>query len=263
MSSLVARSSLPILLLVLNVLGCSDADSSPPPADPSPPSGPSQPSEPSQPSLRTPTPGCRAPAGVSNSPSTISEALSLINALPKPLSLPCFLESLARPLQIHATLSLFSAQPAVGQRSPRIFLFQGPTLFSIVPDGDGAPLLEFGEQRPEFRSLKAELVFPVVSALEPSAPFDKLMFGTQITTCGGCHAREVQEGEIGGVRTFVSLALRPQPEDQVSVESLRHELSICDRTLEPQRCAILDGLLGWGDVTDRNFPAEMATFGSQ
>ena len=132
---------------------------------------------------------------------------------------------------------------------------------SIVPAGDGATLLEFGEQRPELRSLKAEIVFPVSAPLDPGAPFDKLLFNQQSTTCGGCHAGELQEAEISGVRSFVSLALRPHPRDQVSVQSLRHELEICDRAQEPQRCAILDGLLGWGQVTDRDFPVEMATFG--
>ncbi|MEI9950301.1 MAG: hypothetical protein WDO74_15310 [Pseudomonadota bacterium] len=32
---------------------------------------------------------------------------------------------------------------------------------------------------PEFRSLKAEIVFPVSTQLEPSAPFDHLLFNPQ------------------------------------------------------------------------------------
>lgn|GEM_PF-408768 len=243
----IPRSSFCLWLLISSALGCSDPASSP--------------GEPSEPSARIPTPGCRAPAGVSDSPRTIGETVTLINALPKPLSLGCFLESLARPLQINATNSLFSAQPAQGSRSPRIFVFQDPNVMSIVPAGDGAALLEFGEQRPEFRSLKAEIVFPVSAKLEPSAPFDKLLFNSQLTSCAGCHAGELQESEISGVRSFVSLALRPRPRDQVSAQSLIHELAICDRVLEPERCAILDGLLGWGQVTDRDFPVEMAVFG--
>lgn len=233
-------------LLSLSAFGCSDATGS---------------AESNPPTSRSPTPGCRAPAGVSNSPRTIDEAVTLINALPKPLSLPCFLESLARPLEISATNSLFSAQPAQGVRSPRIFLFQDPTVLSIVPEGDGAPLLEFGEQRPEFRSLKAEITFPVATQLERSAPFDHLLFTSQLTTCGGCHSGELQESEILGVRTFVSLALRPRPQELVPAASLVHELEICDRAQEPQRCAMLDALLGWGPVTERAFPAEMSTFG--
>jgi hypothetical protein len=185
----------------------------------------------------------------------------LINALPKPLSLPCFLESLARPLEISASHGVFSAQPAKGARSPRIFVFQDPNVMSIVPDGDGAELLEFGEQRPEFRSLKAEIAFPVTTQLLPNSPFDRLLFSPTLTTCGGCHPGELQESEISGVPTFTSLALRPRPREIVSVASLDHELSICDRTQEPLRCAMLDALMGWGPVSDRSFPFEMATFG--
>lgn len=207
------------------------------------------------------TPGCRAPDGVSNAPRTIDETVTLINALPKPLSLPCFLESLARPLEISASNSLFSAQPARGSRSPRIFLFQESTVLSIVPDGDGASLLEFGEQRPEYRSLKAEISFPVAAQLERSSPFAGLLFSPQLTTCGGCHPAELQESEISGVRTFVSLALRPRPSELVSLASLNHELDICDPAAEPLRCAMLKSLLGWGQVTERAFPVEMSTFG--
>ncbi len=162
---------------------------------------------------------------------------------------------------MNATHSLFSAQPSQGVRSPRIFLFQEPNVMSIVPAGEGAALLEFGEQRPEFRSLKAEIEFPVSAQLEPSAPFEQVLFNPQITACAGCHAGELQESEVAGVRSFVSLGLRPRPSDWVSVQSLSHELEICDRALEPQRCAMLDALFGWGEVTERAFPIEMAIFG--
>lgn len=243
-----ARFSCSAWLLTVGLVGCSEPASS-------------APNSPSSPSSRSPTPGCRAPAGVSNSPRTIDETVTLINALPKPLSLPCFLESLARPLEIEATYSFLSLQPAQGARSPRIFVFQDPTLLSIVPDGDGAPLLEFGEQRPEFRSLKAEIPFPVTTALAPSAPFDHLLFNSQLTNCGACHAGEVAESEISGVRRFVSQALRPRASEQVSLASLVHELEICDRAREAQRCAMLDGLLGWGQVSERAFPEGMSTFG--
>ena len=78
------------------------------------------------PAVRQHTTGCRAPSSVSNAPQSIAETVTLINALPKPLTLPCFLESLARPLEMSATFSVVSAQPAVGHRSPRVFLFLGP-----------------------------------------------------------------------------------------------------------------------------------------
>ena len=209
----------------------------------------------------SPTPSCQAPAGVSNSPRTIDETVTLINALPKPLSLPCFLESLARPLEISASNSVFSAQPAHGLRSPRIFLFEGTNVLSVVPEGEGAPLLEFGEQRAEFRSLKAEIAFPVSTQLDPSAPYQRALYMPRLTSCGGCHPGELQESEISGVPTFVSLALRPRPSELVSLAALNHELEICDPVQEPQRCAMLESLLGGGQVSERTFPTEMATFG--
>ena len=70
---------------------------------------------------------------------------TLVNALPSPVTLPCFLQALARPLKMHAAVSLISAQPSVGARSPRIFLFFDGLRVSIVPAGAGAPLLEMGE----------------------------------------------------------------------------------------------------------------------
>jgi hypothetical protein len=189
--------------------------------------------------------------------------VALVNALPKPLTLPCYLEALARPLEINATDSTFSAQPAQGRRSPRIFLFLDPDIVSIVPDGPGIPLLEFGEEQPDYRSLKAQITFPIVAALTPSAPFEGLMYNDQLSTCGLCHATEQQAATISGVRGFSSESLRPFPENQVSADELRQQLASCDRSIEPDRCAMLDALLGWGPVADRTFPAQMDTFGGQ
>lgn len=233
-----------LLLVAALAFGCSGSDAS----------------APAGPVVRTPTPGCQAPAGVSSSPQTIAETVALLNALPKPVTLPCFLESLARPLSIHATFGILSAQPAVGARSPRIFLFLGTNTLSIAPDGVGSTVLEFGEQRPNYRSLKAELEFPVTSELPPAAPFDRAAFNDQVTTCGLCHAGEEREPNEPSPHAFVSQALRPLPKNQVTSAALLHELQICNRTAEPARCAILDGLLGWGAVSDAQFPEAMATF---
>lgn len=242
-------SSLATALLLAVSSGCSDTNAAVPPSttdDPTP---------------RTPDPGCVAPSGVSNSPGTVAEAVSLINALPKPLSLPCFLQSLARPLPLYATNSLFSAQPANGPRSPRIFLSEGSMLMSVVPEGTGAALLEFGEQRPDFRSLKAELTFPIQGPVAASAPFDGVMYNDQMTTCAGCHAAEATDASVSPLRAFVSQSLRPATADRVSLASLQNENAICDPKAEAARCAMLDGLLGWGSVTDFDFPFGMSTFG--
>src|SRR5689334_21320856 len=60
---------------------------------------------------------CRPPSGVSGTPRTIFEVAALANALPHPLSLTCFLESLDRPLALHAAVSTISLQPAPAARS--------------------------------------------------------------------------------------------------------------------------------------------------
>ena len=209
---------------------------------------------------REPSAQCRAPAGVSNNPQSIAETITLLNALPKPLSIPCFLESLARPIPMLATFGVLSAQPAVGVRSPRLFLFLGPNRMSVVPDGVGASVLEFGEERPGYRSLKGEIEFPLTGDIPQSAPFDRVLFNDQLTTCGLCHAAEQAEVSPFTTHAFVSQSLRPAPRNAVTLQSLQYELAICNRGAEPYRCAMLDSLFSLGPVTDGQFPPEMRTF---
>ncbi|HTV22553.1 MAG TPA: hypothetical protein VMG12_27885 [Polyangiaceae bacterium] len=204
------------------------------------------------------TPACAAPAGVST-PSLIADVVDWINALPKPLSLACFLETLERPLRLYATESLFSAQPAVGRRSPRLFLFSGSLIMSIVPDGDGRHLLEFGEPRTERTSLKGEVVFPVSEQLTPATPFDHLLMnGT--TTCSGCHGEEEVDTSITFARAFTSRSLRPVPDERVGLAELYAEARACNAAAEPERCAMLVALFGQGNVVDAEFPARLDTF---
>ena len=206
------------------------------------------------------TPGCQAPAAVSNQPHSIDETVAFINALPKPLSLPCFVEALGRPLQLNAARSSTSAQPAVGQRSPRIFLKLETLTLSVVPAGMGASLLEMGEARPGLRSLKGELEFPIQQALPPSAAYDNAMYDETITSCAFCHATEEPESLAWGGRGFVSQALRPYDSQRVPLTSVAAEAASCDRALEAERCAILHALFGWGPSLSWDFPAEMDRF---
>ena len=65
---------------------------------------------------------CDAPTGYTLS--DIQSVVDWINAMEKPLTLPCFVASLPRPLRTNSVDSDFSAQPAIGRRSPtRVFLF--------------------------------------------------------------------------------------------------------------------------------------------
>jgi hypothetical protein len=201
---------------------------------------------------------CVAPAGLGR-PTTIAEVLPLINALPHPVTLPCFLESLERPLYLNATKGLFSAQPAVGERSPRIFIAVDALLMSVVPEGFGRDYLEFGQLTSNHRSVKAEVPFPVTRELEFRDAFVTLEFPrAEFTTCGVCHAAEVSIDGPPWARE--SQALRPHPLEDVPVGRLAELDAECDAALEPERCAILRALFVRGRVEQYRFPSEMATF---
>src|SRR5688572_8125053 len=76
--------------------------------------------------------GCGS-SEAAEAPGSILEVVGQVNALPRPVTLPCFLATLPRPLEVHASQSIFSAQPAAGRRSPRMFIFSGALTLTIVP----------------------------------------------------------------------------------------------------------------------------------
>ena len=195
------------------------------------------------------------------SPRTVMEVIDRVNSLPRPVTLPCFIESLARPLELNATESILSAQPAVGARSPRAFIFADPLIMSIAFDGEGSRLLELGEVRAGgTRSLKAEIEFPVTGELAREAPFERILFLPAFTSCGACHDDEEPAPDVTFTDAFESRALRPVPTERVSLQSLVLELESCDGAREPERCALLDAVFGTGAVVDREFAASMGTF---
>lgn len=203
---------------------------------------------------------CAPPAGVSGSPQTIAEAVTLINALPRPTTLSCFLQSLDRPIKLNATSGVTSAQPAVGSRSPRLFLFTDGLILSVVPEGPGSHLLEFGELRGEATTLKGEIEFPVEAELSQSAPFEQIMFDADSTSCSLCHGNEEVAGEVDGATAYVSDAFAPRPAEHVGLTLLRREVDRCDREGEPERCAMFDAIFDWGPVEPVNFPSEFDVF---
>lgn len=204
---------------------------------------------------------CRAPAGVNNAPRSIAQAVELLNALPRPVTVPCFLESLARPLSLHAANSEFSAQPAAGAKSPRIFLFFDPLILSVVPAGPGAELVEFGEQRSPTSSLKAELLFPINERLDAEAPYRRLSFAASTTACGVCHQGEKAAADVGLPLAVISPALRPLPNQHVPLTNLLAEHETCDPAQDAARCELLSALLRPRPAPrERAFPATFKTF---
>ncbi len=238
-----SRGVVPLALAALVAAGASGCGSHP--ASPLPDAGPPA--------------RCVAPDGAPTAPQTIADVVTLINALPSPVTIPCFLQALARPLKMHATVSLISAQPSAGARSPRIFLFSDGMRISIVPAGAGSPLLEMGEIRDEERSLKGEILFPVTTPLSPQAPFERILFTANITRCGFCHPVEQPDPTITFASAFTSVALRPLETYAVSVDSLSNELATCDPTAEPDRCAMLQALFDQGVPIEQPFPPDLPT----
>lgn len=203
-------------------------------------------------------PVCSTPSGVSGSPKSIEEAVALINALPKPVSVPCFLDSLDRPLKVSLSNNPNSAQPASGARSPRVFIFSEPLIISVVPEGFGGNVVEFSVLTAPDMSVKGELPFPVSADVPPEAPYTEILLGSG-TICATCHRNETRAFNIPFANAFVSQALRPRPDTVVSVESLRQQAVICDAVAEPQRCAVLRSLFGGGGAKAHDFPSSMPT----
>jgi hypothetical protein len=204
---------------------------------------------------------CSAPAGVSARPRTTDEAVQLLNALPKPTTVSCFVESLERPLTLFATSSPFSAQPALSAKSPRVFVQFERLWLSFVIAGESSYLIEFGEllEGEPFQSVKGELLLPLEEPVAPSAPYDRVL-REEGTVCGLCHYDERPVSGIATARAYSSVAFRPRPEGHVSVENLRLEEQHCDPKTESQRCQMLSAFFGGGDVFEAPFPNSMATF---
>lgn len=204
-----------------------------------------------------PPTACAEPTSLTASPRTIGEAVAFINGLPQPLTLDCFLERLERPLAIAATKSVISLQPAVGEASPRLFLFAGDLIMSVAVDGHGFDLLEFGELVAPTRSIKGEIAFPLADPIAHDAPFTRIFDGEDGTGCGICHGSEAPAPEYP--QAFVSDALRFPDFETVAFADLRREYDHCDPAVQPERCARLTALFGHGPVEPAAFPETMPT----
>lgn len=189
-------------------------------------------------------------------PRTIDEVVARIEALPHPVSIPCVLASLPRPLTLVATNSVFSVQPAKGDDNPRLFILEDGLVLSVVPTGDGSELLELSEFVSPTQTLKAEIEFPVDGPISAELPYEH-EFYEGLTSCGVCHRDEYESPDRPGA--YVSVALRPAPDTLVPVSSLGPLLDGCDWEQEPARCELLSGLLDFGPVEQGAFADELPT----
>lgn len=191
--------------------------------------------------------------------STIANAVTRLNALPRPADGPCFIAALPRPLGLVASLGTMSAQPAAGESSPRLFFLLPGLVISAVPDGDGSKVLEFGEWTSETRTLKGEIGLPITAPLAIDAPFTRVLRGTDQTMCATCHRAEIAHPSIPNA--FVSAAFKPRPGTLVSFDDVKALHETCIRTDDPSaRCAMLHAVFDFGTVTAATFAPEVETF---
>lgn len=200
---------------------------------------------------------CRAPAGVDASPSSLVAVFELIDSLPHPVTLECFVESLERPLDMIASTNDFSIQPAEPD-SPRVFAINDQLITSWVPTGDGSKRLEFAEQRSDARSVKAEILMPVEEPIT-AANFEHMLHtGGQSTVCSGCHFDE-EPANVGPGDLFESGALGVATTEVVRVPMLRQLHEECDRGDDGRRCDIFEAMFEHGEVRDGDFPRDLPT----
>lgn len=189
-------------------------------------------------------------------PNSIAETINLINALPKPLSIDCFLRSLKKPLKVMAVNNGFSAQPAIGNQSPRIFIVNTKLALSVAPSGAGKFLLELSEPSSSTKSYKGELMFPVSQSLDPLLVFsttaDPQSSGN--SRCILCHRNEekTRYGNIGFA--FNSEIIRPNELQRVFSLYLRNQAYMCNPAADKYRCDMLNAIFMTGEAQDADFP---------
>lgn len=208
--------------------------------------------------------GCpAAPTPAMASPSTIADAVALVNALlarRSPLSVDCFLSALQHPLTVLGVISTFSLQPSVnGAMNPRIFIFSGNLVMSVVPAGEGSPFVELAEYTSPIRSIKGQLAFPVTAPIALADAYDSIRDGDSATTCGVCHRYEEPAPQVTAAAAFESGVLAPLPSDVVPVQRMQDDLSTCDPQNEPDRCAILNALFSRGPALTGAFSPDAPT----
>lgn len=198
---------------------------------------------------------CVAPQGL-GSPTSIQDVVDLINALPKPTSLPCVLESLDRPLAVAATDSRSSAQPSSGAENPRLFITREPLILSVLPEGPGSDTLEFAVDVGDGLSIKAELVFPIEEDVADSEPYAQIRERTG-TGCGSCHLRERRWDTVDEAVVFASEALQYPPHRDISPGFVGALAGVCDAEATPDRCAVLTAVFGHGSVIAQPLPESL------
>ena len=158
------------------------------------------------------------------------------------------LENLPRPLEVYLTSSKFSAQPAVSEESPRIFIIEEPLFLAFVPEGVAEGLLEIGWRTSPDRAIRTEIVFPTRAAVTAELVNDHIALTDRNSFCGNCHFGEAPAYDAFlGDRALESDVNPPNPDYEVELDGLRERAQACDPGASP-RCELLDALFGHGEV---------------
>jgi hypothetical protein len=194
----------------------------------------------------------------STSVGSVAGAVVRLNALPTQ-SVACFVASLSRPIEVVGTTSQFSAQPAGGAQSPRLFLLTPGLVASVVGEGDGANLLEFGQWVTPTRTLKGEVALPFTAPLAADAPFTGVTLAGGGTGCGLCHRYETPAPEMNG--GFISHAFKPANDTEVKLPAVAalHQACVEQREESP-RCELLHAVFDLGEAKQGAFGAEVEYF---
>lgn len=197
---------------------------------------------------------CVRPKTISSDPQTIEDVIALLNKMPKPVTVPCLLDVLERPLHVNVTSNRFSGQPANGAKSPRIFLFVGQSLIlSVVPTGDSSEIVEFGYKTDADHSIKGELKFPVSADLTSDAAYTFILSKDNKTTlCSGCHFPEEEPPAGFATNAIVSRFVRPFNEYNVPLTTLETLNSQC-KTKKSDECALIQSIFAQGKVLPKDF----------
>lgn len=199
--------------------------------------------------------GCDQVADVLRTPNSIGAIVDLINALPKPTSIDCFLKALKKPLRVMAVNNTFSAQPAVGNESPRIFIVNTKLSISVVPAGVGRYLVELSEPSSATKSFKAELEFPIQQRIEVydaiSRITDKVSGDSQCILCHRNEEKKLYPPDAG--YAFNSDIVRPNEYQRVFAYYLRNQAYMCNTATDKYRCDILKAIFMTGEAEDSDF----------
>jgi hypothetical protein len=140
-----------------------------------------------------------------------------------------------------------------------MFLFGGPLVTALAPEGEGSHLLELSVLLSDQTSIKGEISFPVAEALPLDAAYKGILRNDgNGTRCAGCHFNEAKATGPLSASAYTSTALRPFADSDVPIDFLAAESGACAKNTS-ERCRMLRALFEHGQVLPKAFPAGMDT----